>query len=943
MENKHTDKDLENHLLQLVRDFILEIKSERVLSEVSLDASIEKDLGIDSLGRVELFLRIEKQFGVHFPETTLVQAETLKDILTAIQSSQPEKKHRFRDFVQAPLETREFDLSHTHSLVDVLVKHAAKHPNRPHIYLMNEKEEETIITYGNLLDRARLVAQGLIELGLQREETVAIMLPTGEDFFYAFFGTLLAGGIPVPIYPPFRPDKIEEYALREAAILNNAEVRILITFSQVETLGRLLRVFIKSLYAVTTVQSLRESKKNLPTLSLEFDDPAMIQYTSGSTSDPKGVLLTHANLLSNIRAVGKAAQLSTKDVGISWLPLYHDMGLIGAWFSTLYHGFPLTIMSPMTFLSRPERWLWAIHYHRGTVSAGPNFAYELCVRRIKEEDIVGLDLSSWRLAFNGAEAINPATLASFTKKFAPYGFRPETFYPVYGLAECSVGLTFPVEKRKPRIDAIQREPFEKEQKAIPATSNHKEADTLSFVCCGQALPDHEIRIVDEQGQELPERRVGTLEFTGPSAMKGYFRNPEATNQVYRDGWWDSGDYAYLAENEVFITGRKKDLIIKAGRNLYPQEIEEAVSQVSGVRRGCSVAFGVADKKSGTEKIVIVAETAENKPNARHKIVDEIIEKVTLTLGVPPDEVCLVPPRTVPKTSSGKLQRSACKKMYLENKLTKPHAPVWWQMTKLMVKGSALTMHRFLTKMGQISYTLYIGILLCLFALPMWLTVFLLPKRGAQFLFRVLIQLFLFFAAIRIEIRGKENRPKLKSQKIVYVSNHASYADAVILMSVLPKNVLFVGKQEILHWPFINTLFKKFGYLSVDRLDFTKNIQDATKIEESLKLGNPILIFPEGTFTYATGLRPFKMGAFKIAVESQSPICPISLQGTRDLLRSGSFLFSPSKITVTFSKLIVPEAKTWSEVTRLHALTRAEIVKHCGELSLDFTVAGLDPR
>lgn len=927
------DKDIETHLLGLIREFISEFKSDRAMSAVSLDASLDRDLGIDSLGRVELFLRIEKRFEVTMPETLMAQAETVKDILKGIKSAHPEKRVFSREFAVA-LEESRFDPSSANTLTEVLLRHAAADPKRPHIYLMNEYGEETILRYGELLEGAKKVAAGLVELGIRKDDTVALMLPTSIEFFYAFFGVLFAGGVPVPIYPPIRPDKIEEYALREAAILNNAEVRVLITFSQVESLGRLLKVFIKSLNAVTTVDSLITSKHRIPTVTHSADDAAMIQYTSGSTSAPKGVLLTHANLLANIRSVAKAANVTTRDVGVSWLPLYHDMGLIGAWFSTLYMGFPLALMSPMTFLAHPERWLWAIHYHRGTLSAGPNFAYELCIRRIKDEDIIGLDLSSWRLAFNGAEAVNPRTLERFTKKFEPYGFRPETFYPVYGLAENSVAVSFPPMRRKPVIDVIQREPFDKKQLALPARI--EDTNVLEFVNCGVAIPDHDIRVVDEKGMEVPERTVGILQFTGPSAMRGYYRNPEATQAIYHDGWWDSGDYAYMVKNEIYIAGRQKDLIIKAGRNLYPQEIEETASQVTGIRRGCTVAFGVNDPKVGTEKLVIVAETPETKPAIRENIVNETIEKVSIVVGVPPDEVVLVPPRTIPKTSSGKLQRAATKRMYQEGKLVKPGLPFWLQMTKLIIRGSFITSYRFLAKVGRFIYSGYVASLLVVFLPFIWLILFL-PKDAAKSSFRFILKTILLLSGTRIKIEGKENLKKFK--KMIYVSNHASYVDSVVLFVMLPSNVLFIGKRELTKWPVVGKIFQKFDYLTVDRMDFSKNLLDTQEIENQIKAGNSILLFPEGTFTYATGLRPFKMGAFKLAVDSKTAICPISLCGTRNMLRGENPLLSPTKITATVGEPIQPSGNDWAEVTRLHSLVRSEISKHCGELSLDLISAG----
>src|SRR5262249_19860550 len=313
----------------------------------------------------------------------------------------------------------------------------------------------------------------------------AMMLPTSRAFFVSYAGILLAGAIPVPIYPPFRADRIEEYAARQASILNNAEVCLLLTFRRAEAVAHLVQPHVRSLTAVVDAERLIENADKAPPPSpgalpahltgrraRHSGDIALLQYPSGSTGDPKGVTLTHANLLANMRAIGSAVQMSPGDVGISWLPLYHDMGLIGAWLTLLHFGTPLAVMSPLSFLTRPERWLQAFHKHRGTIAAAPNFAYELCVRKIADKDIQGIDLSSWRAALNGAEPVNPETLERFAERFRPYGFRSTSQLPVYGLAEASLAVTCPPLGRGPLVDRIDREVFTAQGQAVPAEDEH---------------------------------------------------------------------------------------------------------------------------------------------------------------------------------------------------------------------------------------------------------------------------------------------------------------------------------------------------------------------------------------------------------------------------------------------------------------------------------------
>jgi acyl-CoA synthetase (AMP-forming)/AMP-acid ligase II len=386
-------------------------------------------------------------------------------------------------------------------------------------------------------------------------------------------------------------------------------------------------------------------------------------------------------VLGNVRAIGQGVEVRPDDVTVCWLPLYHDMGLIGCWLFSLYFGLPIAVISPLAFLRRPERWLWMIHEHRGTLSPAPNFAYELCVRKTDAGRLEGLDLSSWRVALNGAEPVSAETLARFAERFGRYGFRPETLLPVYGLAEYTVALTFAPLGRRARIDAIQREAFVRTGCAVPAHPH--EAAPLRFVSVGRPLAGSEVRIVDAAGQPVAERREGRLLFRGVSAMSGYFRNPEATAAVCCAGWYDSGDLAYQADGELFITGRSKDLIIKAGRNIYPHELEEVAGEVSGIRKGCVAAFGVSDPAHGTERVVLVAETRETRPGALSHLQAEVVRHLA-RLGHPADEVLLVPPQRIPKTPSGKLRRARCRQLYLRGELSRGRPPAWWQLLRLVV-------------------------------------------------------------------------------------------------------------------------------------------------------------------------------------------------------------------------------------------------------------------
>ena len=520
----------------------------------------------------------------------------------------------------------------------------------------------------------------------------------------------------VPIYPPTRPSQIEEHVHRYASVLVNAAADALITIPEARSVAHLLCTRVPTLRHVWSAAELTQAEPVEPHPNpASGDSIAMLQYTSGSTGSPKGVVLTHANLLANIRAIGKLINAKESDVFVSWLPLYHDMGLIGAWLSSLYFGCLLVIMPPTAFLARPARWLRAIQQYRGTLTASPNFAYELCARRLAEQDVSGLDLSSLRIAFNGAEPIDPDTLERFAKRFAPYGFRAEAMTPVYGLAEAAVGLTFPPLGRGPIVDSVNRADMTARGRATSAPANVPNA--LRFVSCGQPLPGYLVRIIDEAGSELPERVEGTLQFTGPSATSGYYHNPDATARLLSGEWRDTGDRAYLTAGELYITGRVKDIVIRRGRHLYPEQIESAVGELNGVRKGCVVAFGTKDLRTATERLIVVAETHIVDSAMQSELKQHINERVVDCIGEPPEEVMLAPPHVVLKTSSGKLRRAATRAAYEDGSLGRAPVGPLLQMLRLRIEGALVRLRRALEAGVRLAYGLYAWGVFCVVGVP----------------------------------------------------------------------------------------------------------------------------------------------------------------------------------------------------------------------------------
>jgi 1-acyl-sn-glycerol-3-phosphate acyltransferase len=923
------------NVLEIVCQLAEELGGARARRAASLTASLESDVGLGSLERVELLLRLEREFGRRLDERFLT-LDTVLDIARALAEAEPSEERATQPASwTAPLPSARL-IAPAATLCDSLLRRANAEPDRLHVWLPEEKPSLREVTYGLLLERARRIAGAFHERGVRDGERVALMLPTGCDFLAAFMGVLLAGAVPVPLYPPMRLDRLAEYARRQAAILKDADSRLLVTFTKVMPIAAMLKNTVTTLKGVVTTEELDREGVVFPAIVGRGSSPALIQYTSGSTGEPKGVLLSHDNLLANIRAIARGVALQPTDVGVSWLPLYHDMGLIGSWLFCMDQGVPFVLLSPNAFLARPERWLWAIHERRATLSAAPNFAFELCLRKIPEAACEGLDLSIWRCALNGAEAVSPDTLERFARRFARHGFRREAFMPVYGLAESTVALCFPPLDRGPKVEHLQRDPFERLGRAVPAV---EERDAVRFVSVGAPLSSHEVRIVDDDGEPLPERTVGRLVFRGPSAMSGYFGKPESTAQVtLPGGWLDSGDLAFCADGEIFVTGRLKDVIVRAGRNLVPQEIEEAASSVEGIRKGCVAAFGVPRQELGTEGLVVVAETLVRGEDERARLEAAVIGRITAAVDAPPDAVLLVPPGTVPKTSSGKVRRSEARARYVSGALAPPARPSLKTQALLALAESAASFRCGVATAMRGVYALYLVAVASALIAVFWPLVALLAARLSRPLARLGSRILLRVIGCPLAVEGVE-RVVDAQRPVVIVANHASYLDVPALLAALPLSFAFLAKREVADWWLIGAFLRKGHHLTVDRLDVSKSADATRRVQEAIASGESVLIFPEATFTAATGLRPFRLGAFQIALATGRPVVPVALEGTRRVLRDKTWIPRRGPIHVRIGEPLIPEGEGFRAVVSLRDRAVAAIADHCGEPRIDLVAGG----
>ena len=900
--NEFQSGKMVEELLELIYDLVKEIHPHFKKSSVTLEDHFETDLGLDSLSRVELISRVEASFKSTFTQKLLYEAQTPKDLLEALLGPQA------TPFIESFLEKSTLRLEESdalpveaQTLVDVLMWHVKEHPNRPHIQLYEDDGKGEVITYAQLKERALKVAFGLQELGLKPAQAVAIMLPTSADYFYSFFGILLAGGIPVPIYPPARPSQLEEHMQRHTKILHNCQASILITVPEATMVANILKSYVQNIEAIVTVTQLLDSPSSPILPVIQPDDTAFIQYTSGSTGDPKGVVLSHANLLANIRSMGKAVNATSKDVLVSWLPLYHDMGLIGAWLSPLYHTALFVVLSPISFLAKPQRWLWAIHKYGGTISASPNFGYEYCLHRLKDADLRGLDLSSWRVALNGAEAVSPMTIENFSEQLKAYGFESKAMTPVYGLAESSVGLVFPPMQRGPLIDSIERDTFTKSKVATPTAAD--DAHALHFVSSGLPLLGHQIRVVDDTGHELPSRREGELQFSGPSATKGYYDNEEKNRELFDKEWLKTGDRGYMANGELYLTGRIKDIIIRAGQNIYPDELEKAIGNIEGIRKGCVAVFGIMDKKTATERLIVLAETKDEDQGLRETLQAEINTLASDLIGGPPDEIVLAKQGSVLKTSSGKVRRAASRHLFESKGGRVGSQHVAWQLLRLTVKSFLPRTRRLLRLFKTRFFALYSWIAFASGVIISWLGMVLLPTLSLRWaVMRFCARAFTKLTLTKVTIEGLENISDELDNTILVV-NHSSYIDSMVVVSFLPKPISFVAKAELTSLWFSRLPLVNINTQFVERFDIGKSIADSKRLSKALEKQGSLLFFPEGTFTRIPGLKPFHLGPFSVAAQTDATVIPIAITGTRSILRPGAWFPQHGNIGIVIGEAI----------------------------------------
>ncbi|MBN1147907.1 MAG: AMP-binding protein [Anaerolineales bacterium] len=561
-------------------------------------------------------------------------------------------------------------------------------PGQPAVYLLHSRQPERTITYRQLLHGAARYGRAMKAAGIQPGEVAILILQHSEELIYAFFGAILHGVIPSIM--PFLTEKLlpDQYRLALEALFEITAPAAVVTYP--EFLGDVARASVgASVRCILSTADIQEPAGGLPGdpglerlggLERPPAEIVLLQHSSGTTGLQKGVALSHQAVFNQIESYARVLKLASTDVIVSWLPLYHDMGLIAGFILPILRRIPLVLMSPFDWVRAPYRLFQAISDYKGTLCWLPNFAYNFCAQKTRDRDLQGVDLSSLRAVINCSEPMHWKSHAMFLERFQPYGLRSAALATCYAMAENVFAVTQAGIDEPVNVDSIDQGAFMARQLAIavdservgkdqaPGASRSQQAGVIKMLSAGRPIPGARLRVVDPQGADLPERRVGEIALQSNCMLTGYYHRPDLTEKVFIDGWYLTGDLGYLANGELYVTGRKKDLIIVGGKNIYPQDLERLASEVEGVHPGRVAAFGVFNEQTGTEDVVIVAEAdlqnLEDSHGEGERIAAEIRQRVTRGSDIALRYVHVVERNWLIKTSSGKVARSANRDRYI---------------------------------------------------------------------------------------------------------------------------------------------------------------------------------------------------------------------------------------------------------------------------------------
>ncbi len=550
-----------------------------------------------------------------------------------------------------------------------LLEHVTKTPDKASIYFLEAGAEDRTLTYQILFEDAAVFADKLQQEGILPGEVVVLIIDYRVELLAGFWGAVLQGAIPSIL--PFLTEKLnpERYLADLTSLISVTKPAAVITYSDFKSIvekaiqpGSSVRSI---LYLEDILGSEPDVNESFPGLNRNPDDIVLLQHSSGTTGLQKGVALSHQAVFNQLQSLSESIRLNpAEDVVVSWLPLYHDMGLIAGFLLPILSGIPLVLMSPFDWVRAPYRLLQSVSRYQGTLSWMPNFAYNFCARKIRDRHLDGVDLSTWRAVINCSEPVRWESHQAFFERFKDCGLAPEALQTSYAMAENTFGVTQSTLGEEPRIQRIDRESFLESDLIIPAEDGNPH---LVMMSSGRPLDNTQIRVQDPHGKVLPENTIGEIALQSSCMLNEYYRRPDITEKSFQDGWFLTGDYGYLSGEEIFVTGRKKDLIIVGGKNIYPGDLEELIYEIPGIHPGRAVVFGLFNEDLGTEDVVAIAEADDPDPLAKQELADRIRAHVTQNSPVSLRFVEITGPNWIIKTSSGKVSRSANKEKYILEK------------------------------------------------------------------------------------------------------------------------------------------------------------------------------------------------------------------------------------------------------------------------------------
>ncbi|MFO7586422.1 MAG: AMP-binding protein [Anaerolineales bacterium] len=552
------------------------------------------------------------------------------------------------------------------NLPHLIQKNYQANPDKTAIVLQQAGQDDLLLSYKALVDGSYRYSCAYQRADIQPGEVVILILNHGTDLVFSFWGAILYGAIPAIM--PFLTEKLspERYRADLVALLSVTRPAAIVTTPDFESEVRAALAPDGSVRTVLLTEQVEVEPtvdfESLPGLGRDAEEIVLLQHSSGTTGLQKGVALSHRAVLNQLAAYRQAIDLRTEDVVVSWLPLYHDMGLIAGFLMPVLNENTLVLMSPFDWVRAPYKLFQAVSKYRGTLAWLPNFAYNFCAQKVRERDMDGVDLSSLRILTNCSEPVKWESHQAFYEKFKDYGLREEVLNCSYAMAENVFGVTQTPPGRLPKVDEIDREAYITERVAREPLAGKT---VLKMMSSGRVIPNTRLRILNPEGQDLPDRVIGEIALQSDCMLTAYYNRPDATEAALRDGWYLTGDYGYSLDGEIFVSGRKKDMIIVGGKNVYPQDLESLAYEVPGIHAGRAVAFGIEDEKAGTEEVVIVAEVDTEAPAERQTIADALRRHVSQNSAIVLRYVHLVGPKWILKTSSGKTARSANREKYLQ--------------------------------------------------------------------------------------------------------------------------------------------------------------------------------------------------------------------------------------------------------------------------------------